>query len=127
VLAVFLRASGRLTLALLTVANASGLDGAALTFTAATSGAGGDTLTGGQGVHLYVNNGSGASINVTIATPETVEGSLAVADRVIAVAAGQNREIPVPSRYNDATGLATVTYSAVTTVTVAAARASVTA
>ncbi len=106
-------------MALLTRQDASGYAGGTVTPVAAS--AGGDTLVGGQCVELYVNNGSGSSINVTLVTPEVVEGSLAVADRVIAVAAGTLRFIPVPSRYNDpATGLASVTYSAVTTVTVAA-------
>jgi hypothetical protein len=50
-----------------------------------------------------------------------VEGALAVADRAVTVTNGTFREIPVPSRYNDpSTGLASITYSAVTSVTVAA-------
>lgn len=113
-------------MALLTRQSASGLDGATITSVTPTVTTG-DTLVGGQSVHLLVNNGSGAPINVTLTTPETVEGSLAVADRVIAVAAGALREIPVPSRYNDrTTGLATVVCSAVTTVTIAAVQGSAT-
>jgi hypothetical protein len=89
---------------------ASGLDGAAITLTQATAS---DTLVGGQGVHLLVTNTSGSNTVVTLITPETVEGSLAVTDRVVTVATATTWEIPVPSRYNDATtGIATVTFSA---------------
>lgn len=94
-------------MALLTRQDASGPTGAAITFSTSTAS---DTLVGGQCVHLLVNNTSGTSRQVTITTPETVEGSLAVGDRVISgIATGTIREIPIPSRYNDpATGLATV-------------------
>lgn len=112
-------------MALLTRQDASGYDGAEITPVTAT--VGGDTMVGGQGVFLYVNNGSGSPINVTLATPETVEGSLAVGDRTVSVTNGKFRCIPVPSRYNDATtGLASITYSSATTVTVAAVKGSVT-
>jgi hypothetical protein len=111
--------------ALLTRQNASGLDGATVAFSAATGG--GDTVVGGQGVHLLVNNASASPITVTLVTPETVDGTLAVADRPIVVTNATIREIPVPSRYNDAaTGIASITYSAVTTVTVASVQGSVT-
>lgn len=107
-------------MALLARTDASGPTGAALVFTAATTGPG-DTMVGGQCAKLFVNNASGSSITVTVVTPETVEGALAVTDRTLTVAAGAIREIPIPSRYNDpTTGLATITYSLVTTVTVAA-------
>lgn len=106
-------------MALLTRQDASGPTGATITPVAAAGG--GDTMVGGQGVHLYVNNGGGSPITVTLVTPETVEGALAVADRAVTVTNGTFREIPVPSRYNDpSTGLASITYSAVTSVTVAA-------
>lgn len=109
-------------MALYTRQDASPLAGATITFTAVASS---DTLVAGQAVHLLVNNASGSSITVTLVTPETVEGALAVADRAITVAAGAIREIPVPSRYNDpVSGLATVQYSAITTVTAAAVQAS---
>ncbi|MGE4164085.1 MAG: hypothetical protein AB7G23_20350 [Vicinamibacterales bacterium] len=112
-------------MALLTRQDASGLTGAAITFTSAAGG--GDTLAGGQGVHLHVINGDGSPINVTITTPDVVDGDLAVADRVIAVAAGAHRIIPIPRRYNNGSGIASVAYSAVTSVTVAAVRGSVAA
>lgn len=106
-------------MALLARTDASGPLGAAVVFTAAA--AGGDTMVGGQCVRLFVNNASAGVVTATLITPENVEGVLAVADRAVTVAAGTIREIPVPSRYNDpATGLASITYSAVATVTVGA-------
>lgn len=68
---------------------------------------------------LTVKNGSGGSINVTLSTPGTV-GGLAIADRVIAVAAGAETRIRTDDpvlRQTD--GSVHVDYSAVTTVTVA--------
>ena len=112
-------------MALLTRQDASGYTGATITTSAAAGG--GDTMVGGQAVFLYVNNGGGASITVTLVTPESVEGSLAVTDRAITVTNGTFRIIPVPSRYNDpSTGLTSITYSAVTSVTVAAVQVSAT-
>lgn len=110
-------------MALLTRIDASGFGGATLTPTAAAGG--GDTMVGGQGVFLYVNNGGGSPINVTLATPETVDGDLQVDNRVVAVTNGTVQIIPVPARYNNpTTGLTAITYSGVTTVTVAAVRVS---
>jgi hypothetical protein len=78
---------------------------------------------------LRVKNGGGASINVTIAKQAASVnvggfGALAVADEVIAVAAGAEKDIgPFPAgRFNDANGQVNVSYSGVTTVTVAALR-----
>lgn len=70
---------------------------------------------------LHVKNGSGSSINVTLVTPVTV-GGRAVADDVVAVAAGAEKLIgPFDERtYNNADGKVDVNFSAVTTVTVAA-------
>lgn len=111
-------------MALLTTTDASGPTGAALSFSAASAS---DTLVGGQGVHLYVNNTSGATRTVTLVTPETVEGALAVADRTVSSLTATIRKIPVPSRYNDpTTGLTTVTIDNATGVTYAVGRGSVT-
>jgi hypothetical protein len=103
--AVPFHALGRLTLALIPRQDASSFAGKAITFQTSTAS---DTLVGGQCVHLVVNNTSGASRTVTLVTPETVEGTLPVGDRTITVPVGIY-EIPVPSRYNDPTGVATVT------------------
>lgn len=72
---------------------------------------------------LYVNNGSGGSINVTIQTPQTVRG-LAVADQVVAVGAGVETIIGPfdASFYNQSDGTVYADFSAVTSVTVAAFR-----
>lgn len=74
---------------------------------------------------LHVKNGGGSSINVTVQTAQTVEGR-AVADDVIAVAAGAEKMIKLssssllvrPAGQTDA-GYAYVDFSGVTTVTVA--------
>jgi hypothetical protein len=81
---------------------------------------GGDTAETGAGVFLVVKNASGSSITVTVATPETFDGDLALADRTVSVAATTGQSfIPLTARYRDpATGVAAITYSAVTTVTV---------
>jgi hypothetical protein len=95
--------------------------GTALTFTAASGG--GDTCVTGSDVQLYVKNGSGSSITVTLATPGTVDGDLAIADRTVTVAAGAETAVPMTDLYrNPSTGVASITYSAVTTVTVAVVR-----
>lgn len=73
------------------------------------------------GALLQLTNGSAGSINVTVATPGTIDGDLAIPDRVVAVAAGETRIFgrlgPV---YHQSDGTVHVNYSAVTSVTVAA-------
>jgi hypothetical protein len=97
-----------------------GLPGAAITYTAATSG--GDDCQTGAGTLLLVKNGDSASHTVTLATPGTVNG-LAIADRTITVAAGAEQAIPVTNDYRSpVTGRAAITYDAVTSVTVAVVR-----
>lgn len=88
---------------------------------AATSG--GDTAPTGAGVFLVVKNADASSHTVTLATPQTVDGDLAVADRTVTVAAGKTELIPLTARYRDpSTGRAAITYDAVTSVSVAAFR-----
>jgi hypothetical protein len=95
--------------------------GTALNFDNAAGG--GDTCVTGSDVRLYVKNGSGSSVTVTLATPGTVDGDLAIADRTVTVAAGATTAIPMTDLYrNPSTGVASITYSAVTTVTVAVVR-----
>lgn len=82
--------------------------------------AGGDRVS--PGTRLLVHNGGGASINLTITTPGTLDG-LAIADRVVAVPNGafpaNFRVLDVPSDiYRDpADGLVGLAWSAITTVT----------
>jgi hypothetical protein len=81
----------------------------------------GDIVDCGQ-VRLFVTNGSGGSINVTVQAVATMEG-LDVSDLVVAVAAGQTALIgPLPKNVFGRTadpdkGRAYVDYSAVTSVT----------
>jgi hypothetical protein len=87
--------------------DASGYLGAQITFATSVVG---DVIVGGQNVTLWCNNTSGGALTVTLTTPETVEGALAVADRVITCAVGF-RAVPVPARYNDpATGSCLLVY-----------------
>jgi len=86
---------------------------------------GGDTAQTGVGVLLAVKNADSGSHTVTIATPGTVDG-LAVADRAVAVPAGQTFVIPITDRYRDpSTGRAAISYDGVTSVTVGVFRVSV--
>jgi hypothetical protein len=86
----------------------------------------GDIAEAGRSFAI-VDNASGVSINVTLSNPNTVEG-LDVADRVVAVAAGARKLIPIPSQFKQATdavegpGMALINYSAVASVTRAIVR-----
>ena len=113
-------------MAALTVVQASsnGIDPG---FVAAASG--GDSVRSARGRSLLiVKNGGGSSITATIApgpnSTRPAEGpfpSQAVASIAVSVAAGVEKVIgPIPTAYNDASGNFGVTYSAVTSVTVAA-------
>lgn len=84
--------------------------------------AGGDKVAPNERGALHVRNGSGASINVTVVVPGNTKYGQANPDVVVAVPAGADRLIgPFPSDLADpADGLVAITYSAVTTVTVAA-------
>lgn len=88
---------------------------------AATSG--GDTAQTGVGVFLAVKNGDASSHTVTLVTPATVDGDLTISDRTVTVTAAKTELIPLTDRYRDpSTGRASITYDAVTTVTVAVIR-----
>jgi hypothetical protein len=90
------------------------------------AGSGGDKSAVGDGVVLIVKNGDSSAHTVTMATPGTVD-SLAVADRAVAVAAGDTGYIPVLDEYRDPSdGLAHFTYDATpSTLTVAVIRVAV--
>lgn len=79
---------------------------------------GGDTAPTGPGRFLYVNNASASPITATVATPGTVSG-LDVENAALTVAAGDHGIIPLNRVFTGANGRAAITYSAVTTVTVA--------
>lgn len=89
-------------------------------FVAATSG--GDVVAPGDHTIVLVNNGSGSSINVTVDVPGNTQFGQAQPDVVVAVPAGTIRAIgPFPAGLaNPSDQQVHLTYSAVTTVTVAA-------
>ena len=91
------------------------------TLAAATGG--GDAAPCNPDNYLKVNNGGGSAITVTLAIPANASGysSVAYANSVVSIAAGQAKLIgPLfPPVYQDPiTGLCTITYSGVTSVTV---------
>lgn len=91
----------------------------------ATAAGGGDKVACGPGTFLHVKNAGGASITVTIDDPTSVGPPGAATfnpDLSVAVTNGQERMIgPITDRYaNPADGLAAITYSGVTSVTVGA-------
>lgn len=97
----------------------------------AAAAGGGDAFAddGTQRTFLEVANGGGGSINVTVAFPPTTQklagyGVLTPADLVVAVGAGATKIIgPFPKGFIDpTTGLISISYSGVTTVTVRAVR-----
>lgn len=94
-------------------------DADGLTIVGAAAAGGGDEFLNTGNELLLVTNGGGASRDVTLATPATLDG-MAIASRVVAVPAGESRLIgPLkPNVYNDGDGMVQVTYSAVTSVTV---------
>lgn len=88
--------------------------------------AGGDSFANDGNTFFKIVNGSGSSINVSFPlsgsdVTRAVDGQ-AVTAKVVAVAAGATVDVgPFPkSSYDDSTGSVSVTYSAVTTVTVRA-------
>lgn len=103
---------------------------AGISITESAAGVSGDKATNPDGKTAFlVKNGSGGSINVTIA--EQMEdrndpnyGTLTKSNVVKAVAAGAIAIIGPfpPAAFNDASGDVNITYSATTTVTVAALR-----
>lgn len=99
---------------------ASNASGGAITYAAATAGAGGDTAPTGHRIH--VKNGGVASTTVTVTGYGPCSHGF-LHDMQFTVPAGEDRFINPPdaARYADpATGRVKLTYSVVTSVTVAA-------
>lgn len=92
--------------------------GAALEDNAVAAAALGDTAPVGPGRFLYISNGDASSKTVTVATPGTVSG-LAIPDVSVVVAAGESAVLPLTTLFRGASGRASITYSAATSVTVA--------
>ncbi|MEW2635261.1 hypothetical protein AB0903_27355 [Streptomyces sp. NPDC048389] len=85
---------------------------------AVAAGAGGDTVPVGPHHFLYVNNADASPHTATVATPGTVKGH-AIGDAALVVAAGDHGILPLADVYRGANGRASITYDAVTSVTVA--------
>lgn len=85
--------------------------------------ANGDTCVPGDRNYLWVKNGGGTSINVTVTSfPDTLPWGGAAADLVVAVPNGQERWIgPLrgTAHADPATGVVGIAYSALTSVTTA--------
>lgn len=101
------------------------LSGTAVSYSAAAGG--GDEFPNDGATKLHVKNGSGSSITVTIDSPNTCNFGLsanAAHDLTVTVPAGTDKFIGpfTADRFNDANGHVTFTYSAVTSVTVAAVK-----
>lgn len=84
----------------------------------------GDSMVADSRSFLHIKNGSGSSMTVTLVTPGVVDTVLPIADRVVSVGPASDRMIAVPPElYQDpTTRLASITYSVVTSVTVAVLR-----
>lgn len=104
------------TLALTRIAIDGGLTDLAAAAVAAAGG--GDTAACGPNRFLYVLNGGGGSVTVTVASPGTVKG-LDVENPALVLAAGKAGLLPLPSMLASVNGRAAITYSGVTTVSVA--------
>ncbi len=91
---------------------------AGVTVSLASAAVGGDEFVNTGQEFFMITNGGG-SINVTISTPNSVDGN-AIADLVVVVGAGVTMFIgPFPKgTYNDSANKVQITYSGVTTVTV---------
>jgi len=99
--------------------------GGAASYEAAAGG--GDTADNNGNMFLHIKNGGGGEITVTITAVTTsvdsgVYGDLTKANATIAVAAGTEAFIGgfAPAAFNDGNGEIAITYSGVTSVTIAA-------
>ena len=71
------------------------------------------------GSTLVVKNASAGAVTVTLVTPGNLPTGDAYPDRVYTVGAGAEAWIPVLSEYRNTAGVASVTFSAVASVTAA--------
>lgn len=82
-----------------------------------------DTAEVGVGLWLIVKNGSGAEVDVTLATPGFLTTGDAYPDKVYPVAASGEKWIPLLADYRDPTdGYAHITWESTTSVTRAVVR-----
>ena len=110
-------------MATLTVQNVNRV-GLAPTYAAATGG--GDKFAPTDRTWLHVKNASAGAITVTIVTPGTALPDVGIADVAVSVPATTGERLIGPFPYeffaNPADGLADITYSGVTSLTVAAVK-----
>lgn len=90
----------------------------------AAAAGGGDTFTPDRNTFLHIKNASAGAITVTIVTPRTDALGNAIADNTVSVPAttGDRMIGPFPAEFyaDPTTGLANITYSGVTSLTVGA-------
>lgn len=100
--------------------------GLAPAYAAATGG--GDTFTPDGDTFIQVKNASGGAITVTIVTPRTDAWGNAIADNTVSVPATTGDRMigpfPADSYADPTTGLASITYSATTSLTIGAFKVS---
>lgn len=80
----------------------------------------GNSLAYVRGRFIEIKNGSGSTITVTVQTPGSIDGNLAIPDRTFTVAAGADGKWAAGdgNAYRQTDGSIFVDYSAVTSVTV---------
>lgn len=109
-------------MATLTTQDGRPVGGTTLTMTAASGG--GDRAQVGDGYYLLVHNASASSVTVTLDSTGQTFNAQDVPDTAVAVAAGGIALVPLTRHYlSDTDGLAGISYSSATSVTVAAVRA----
>lgn len=109
-------------MATLAAQNANVVGGATLTLPAAS--AGGDRAPVGDRLYLLVRNGSGGSVTVTLDATGQAFNATPVADTAVVVAAGATAIVPLLRAYrSESDGLAGISYSSPTSVTVAVIQA----
>jgi len=88
----------------------------------AASGGGDTFVCSTDRTYLHVKNGGGSPITVTVVTPGEAAPGVAIADVAVSVSNGSEKIIGpfYAALYQDSTGTAAVTYSAVTSVTIGA-------
>lgn len=93
---------------------------AGTTFTPASAAGGGDKFLNYGNERLYIKNGGGGSITLTI-TPGGTPGGLTITPVTVTVAAGAEKIVGPfnPQYFNDSSGYVNLTYSGVSSVTVA--------
>lgn len=92
--------------------------GTPITFVAAS--ATGDRVTPGNRTFFVIRNGGASSVNVTIDATALAFNNVTVPDTVVSVPSGATYAIPITREYTSPSdGLAGITYTVITSVTVA--------